>query len=96
MGKQSGVRSICVPVSNPIGMMQGMMVTDHRVPDGFVVVTMRFCQNCGRVMTVRPSQKYCIPCCAKYLLPVDFSYFLEGAPPHTRLERDLPHYDKVQ
>ncbi len=79
---------------NSLGMMQGFIEVEHRVPLDARVLHPAYCQNCGKLMFVEKRQKYCVPCGTRYLLPLDLTIYLEtAAPAHVDLGRDLPHYD---
>jgi len=41
---------------------QGLSVTEHRVPEGAIVVHPKFCESCGWIMFVENGQRYCFDC----------------------------------
>jgi hypothetical protein len=73
-------------------MYAGFALVDHVVPPGAIVVHPKYCEHCANTMIVANGQRYCRPCGARFLLPLDYTDYLALAPDHTHLERDQPSY----
>lgn len=74
--------------------LDGLMTCDHAAEAGSRVMELKLCENCPNTF-VRPrlsGLKYCGPCRAHCLMPLNLDAYREAFP-HERPNNKLPHYD---